>query len=180
LHDGAQQRLVALAMRLEQSRGQATGTDEVIDATTGELLEAIREVRSLARGLHPTLLTERGLAAAVEGLAERTPVPVVAEVQEGRLPPEVEAAAYFVIAEALTNATRHARANVIRVEAVVVDDALEVTVTDDGRGGADPAGGSGLQGLTDRTAAVGGTLAVASTAGRGTTVRAVIPLVEVG
>src|SRR6185503_9139453 len=95
LHDGAQQRLVALAMRLDQARGTSAGADEVIDATTAELLQAIHEVRDLARGLHPTILTERGLAAAVEVLAERIPIPVRATVDEERLPLDVEAAAYF-------------------------------------------------------------------------------------
>jgi signal transduction histidine kinase len=179
LHDGAQQRLVALAMRLDQARGRTAGTDEVIDTTTAELLQAIREVRDLARGLHPTILTERGLAAAVEVLAERTTIPVSADVVEDRLPSEIEAAAYFAIAESLTNAARHARATSIRVEASVGEGKLLVSITDDGIGGADPAAGTGMQGLADRVAAVGGTMRVDSPSGKGTRVRITFPLGEV-
>ena len=176
LHDGAQQRLVALAMRLDQARGTSAGADEVIDTTTAELLAAIREVRDLARGLHPTILTERGLAAAVEALAERTPIPVRANVVEERLPTEVEATAYFVIAEALTNAARHAQASAITVDAHLQTDELVVSVRDDGQGGAVASSGSGLQGLADRLAAVSGTLRVDSPPGGGTTVQAAIPI----
>jgi signal transduction histidine kinase len=175
LHDGAQQRLVALAMRLDQARGQAIGAGEVIDSTTSELMEAIREVRDLARGLHPPILTERGLAAAVEALTERAPLPVQARVTERRLPAEIEAAAYFLIAEALTNVARYAAAKSVRVDAAVEGGDLWVTVADDGRGGADLANGSGLQGLADRIASVGGTLSVESPSGHGTVLRARIP-----
>jgi signal transduction histidine kinase len=175
LHDGAQQRLVALAMRLDQARGKAVGAGEVIETATSELLQAIREVRDLARGLHPTILTERGLAAAVEALAERAPVPVYAQVMDGRLPAEVEAAAYFLIAEALTNAARYAGPSTVRVDAAVGDGELVVSVADDGVGGAEIGSGTGLQGLVDRVAAVGGTLSIESPSGRGTTVRARIP-----
>lgn len=175
LHDGAQQRLVALAMRLDQARSQAVGAGDVIDSTTSELMKAIREVRDLARGLHPPILTERGLAAAVEALTERAPLPVQTHVTERRLPAEIEAAAYFLIAEALTNVARYAAANSVRVDAVVEGGDLWVTVADDGRGGADLANGSGLQGLADRIAAVGGTLSVESPPGHGTVVRALIP-----
>jgi len=178
LHDGAQQRLVALAMRLDQARGTSAGADEVIDATTAELLQAIHEVRDLARGLHPTILTERGLAAAVEVLAERIPIPVRATVDEERLPSDVEAAAYFVIAEALTNATRHAQATTVSVVANAQEGQLVISVADDGRGGADTSAGSGLQGLVDRVAAVGGRLVIESPPGQGTVVRASIPLGE--
>ncbi|HEX5579609.1 MAG TPA: histidine kinase [Candidatus Limnocylindria bacterium] len=176
LHDGAQQRLVALAMRLDQARGTTAGADDVIDATTAELLTAIREVRDLARGLHPTILTERGLAAAVEVLAERAVIPVRASLPEGRFPAEVEAAAYFVIAEALTNAARHAQPSLVSVSGSVDHGRLLISIADDGRGGADPAAGSGLQGLVDRTAAVGGALRVDSPAGGGTTIQAEFPL----
>jgi signal transduction histidine kinase len=176
LHDGAQQRLVALAMRLDQARGGVQGAGELIDSTTSELLQAIREVRDLARGLHPTILGERGLAAAVEALAERAPIPVRRRIAETRLPPEVEAAAYFLIAEALTNAAKHARATTMEVEVTIDDDQVTVTVTDDGTGGADPERGSGLQGLADRLAAIGGTFAVESSLGHGTVLRSRIPL----
>jgi signal transduction histidine kinase len=178
LHDGAQQRLVALAMRLDQARDRTAGAGELIDATTAELLQAIREVRDLARGLHPTILGERGLAAAVEALAERAPLPVRADVIESRLPAEVEAAAYFLIAEALTNAARYAAATRVDIDATTDAGELVVSVSDDGEGGADPAHGSGLQGLADRLAAVGGTLSVDSPPGHGTVVVARIPLGE--
>jgi signal transduction histidine kinase len=175
LHDGAQQRLVALAMRLDQARGKAVGASEVIDATTDELLRAIREVRDLARGLHPTILTERGLAAAVEALAERAALPVDAHVTNDRFAAEVEAAAYFLIAEALTNASRYASPTRVRVDASLEDGQLFVSVSDDGPGGADPAGGSGLQGLVDRISAAGGSLVIDSPPGRGTRIRARLP-----
>jgi signal transduction histidine kinase len=175
LHDGAQQRLVALAMRLDQARGNAVGAREVIDSTTDELLLAIREVRDLAHGLHPTILTERGLAAAVEALAERAGLPVEAHVSSERFAPEVEAAAYFMVSEALTNASRYADARRVRIEASLESGQLIVTVTDDGRGGADPRRGSGLQGLTDRISAAGGTLEIDSPPGRGSRIRAWLP-----
>ena len=175
LHDGAQQRLVALAMRLDQARLSSSGAASLIDATTAELLTAIREVRDLARGLHPTILTDAGLAAAVEALAERTPVPVAIDVTEGRFATEVEAAAYFVIAEALTNVARYAGATEARVEVTASGDRLRVTVADNGRGGADPAAGSGLRGLADRVAAIGGRLDITSPAGAGTTLVADLP-----
>jgi signal transduction histidine kinase len=175
LHDGAQQRLVALAMRLEQARGKAVGSGELIDRTTDELLLAIGEVRDLARGLHPTILTERGLAAAIDSLAERSPIPVHADVLPDRVEPEAEVAAYFVVAETVTNAVKHASATEVHVEASLHADRLSLTVADDGRGGADPATGSGLQGLIDRVVAVGGSLTIDSPPGGGTTLRAVIP-----
>ncbi|HET6819146.1 MAG TPA: histidine kinase [Candidatus Limnocylindria bacterium] len=176
LHDGAQQRLVALAMRLDQARGQTAGAGEIIDATTSELLQAIREVRDLAHGLHPTILTERGLAAAVEALAERASLPVRVSIPQDRLPDEVEAAAYFLVAESLTNAAKHAAASVASVDASLASGALWVTVADDGAGGADAARGSGLVGLVDRLAAVGGSVTVDSPPGGGTRVTAEIPL----
>lgn len=176
LHDGAQQRLVALALRLDLARGQSAGSGALIDTVTRELAQAIGEVRELARGVHPTILTERGLAAAVDALAERAPIPVRMDVTEQPLPPDVAAAAYYLIAEALTNAARHAGASEVRVRAVVEDGALQVSVTDDGRGGADASRGSGLQGLADRIAAVGGSLVTESSEASGTIVRAAVPL----
>ena len=176
LHDGAQQRLVALAMRLDQAREGSSGAATLIDETTAELLRAIREVRDLARGLHPTILTDAGLAAAVEALAERTPFPVTVNVTDARFPTEVEAAAYYVVAEGLTNIARYAGATEARVHAMAETDRLIVTVTDNGRGGADPAAGSGLRGLVDRLAAVDGELTVDSAPGAGTTLTATLPL----
>ncbi|HYU48935.1 MAG TPA: histidine kinase [Candidatus Limnocylindria bacterium] len=175
LHDGAQQRLVALAMRLDQAREGSAGAAALIDSTTAELLTAIREVRDLAHGLHPTILTESGLAAAVEALAERTPFPVTTDVTEARFATEIEVAAYYVIAEGLTNIARYAGATEARVEVAAVDGRLLVTVTDNGRGGADPAKGSGLRGLADRLAAIGGELDLTSPSGAGTTLTASLP-----
>jgi signal transduction histidine kinase len=176
LHDGAQQRLVALAMRLELARTEAEGASQLIDQTTSELKAAIAEVRGLARGLHPPILTERGLAAALESLAERSAVPVRIDAPDGRYPSSVETAAYFVVAEALTNVAKYAHATSATVTVRPTDDGgLRVSVTDDGRGGADPAHGSGLSGLADRLAALGGRLTVESPPGGGTTVTAVLP-----
>jgi signal transduction histidine kinase len=178
LHDGAQQRLVALAMRLDQARTGSAGAAALIDETTAELLQAVREVRDLARGLHPTILTDAGLAAAVEALAERTAVPVTVSVTEARFAPEIEAAAYFVVAEGLTNIARYAGATEARVAATADDERLVVTVTDNGRGGADPATGSGLRGLADRLAAIDGELTISSPAEAGTTLTATLPLIR--
>ena len=175
LHDGAQQRLVALAMRLDQARATSAGASELIDATTVELLAAIREVRDLARGVHPPILTDAGLGAAIEALAERTPFPVSIEATDARFAPEVEAAAYFVVAEGLTNIARYADATGATVELRTEDDRLVVRVSDNGRGGADPAAGSGLRGLADRLAAIGGELRVDSEPGVGTTLLATLP-----
>lgn len=176
LHDGAQQRLVALAIRLDQARTGTAGAAALIDETTAELLQAVREVRDLARGLHPTILSEAGLAAALEALAERTPFPVTVTVPDARFPPEIEAAAYFVVAEALTNIARYADATEARVEATILDHRLVVTVADKGRGGADPTAGSGLRGLVDRLAAIDGELTISSPVGDGTTLTATLPL----
>jgi signal transduction histidine kinase len=175
LHDGAQQRLLALAMRLDQAREGSAGATAIIDATTTELLIAVREVRDLARGLHPTILTDSGLAAAVEALAERTPFPITTDVTDQRFPALVEVAAYFTVAEGLTNIARYADATEARVEAVARDGRLIVTVSDNGRGGADPAAGSGLRGLADRLAAIGGELHVTSSVGQGTVLMATLP-----
>ena len=176
LHDGAQQRLLALAMRLDQARSDSSEATALIDTTTKELLTAVREVRDLARGLHPTILTDSGLAAAVDALAERTPFPITTDVTDARFPPLVEVAAYFTVAEGLTNIARYADATEARVEAAAREGRLVVTVSDNGRGGADPADGSGLRGLADRLAAIGGQLEVSSPAGEGTRLTATLPL----
>ncbi len=152
-------------MRLEQARKTAPGSAALIDETQAELRHAISEVRQLARGLMPPILTEAGLAAAIESLAERTPIPVIVTVPDRRFAPSVEAAAYYVVAEALTNANRYAGASEVRIDGRVEDGRLLVTVADDGHGGADPRSGTGLRGLVDRVEAAGGTLDVAS-AGR--------------
>jgi signal transduction histidine kinase len=175
LHDGAQQRLVVLAMRLDQARDQSGEAAALLDSTRTELLTVVREVRDLARGLHPTILTESGLAAAVEALAERTPFPVTATVTEQRFPKEVEVAAYYVIAEGLTNIAKYADATEAHVEVSAAHDRLVVRVSDNGRGGADADQGSGLRGLSDRVAAIGGQLKVTSQRGEGTTLMAELP-----
>jgi signal transduction histidine kinase len=176
LHDGAQQRLVALAMRLDQAREGSAEATALIDSTTAELLTAVKEVRDLARGLHPTILTDSGLAAAIEALAERTPFPVAISLPDRRFPVEVEVAAYYVIAEALTNVARYAGATEAHVEAGLADGRLVIRVSDDGRGGADPRAGSGLRGLADRLATIGGELGVNSPPGAGTVLTASLPV----
>ncbi|MBE2316086.1 hypothetical protein DVA67_008870 [Solirubrobacter sp. CPCC 204708] len=173
LHDGAQQRLVAarLTLRMLRSKLDTPELDPVID----ELGAALEELRELARGLHPAALS-RGLYAAVGMLATRSPVPVEYDVVEGRLPEAIEVAAYYVIAEAITNAVKHAEASVIRVTAIVDGDELALSVADDGRGGAALADGSGLVGLRDRVEALRGRLQVSSRPGAGTTISATLPL----
>jgi signal transduction histidine kinase len=180
LHDGAQQRLMALGINLRLARDRL-GADEheaasLLDASLEELKEATSELRELARGIHPAVLSDRGLEAALNGLAGRSPVPVqLVETPAERLPPSVESAVYFVVAEALTNAARYARARMARVTVVRSNGQVDVQVSDDGVGGADPAHGSGLRGLSDRVAALDGRLELTSANGDGTTVRARIP-----
>jgi signal transduction histidine kinase len=181
LHDGAQQRLVALALELRMAQAKLASDPEAARATLvgagEELARALDELREIARGLHPAVLTDRGLRAAVEMLAGRAPVPVeILEVPDARLPSPVEAAAYYLIAEALTNVAKYASASTVRVRVVARDRHLLVEIADDGVGGADPSGGSGLRGLADRVEALGGTLEVVSPAGAGTTLRAELPL----
>ncbi|HEY3163817.1 MAG TPA: sensor histidine kinase [Candidatus Limnocylindrales bacterium] len=176
LHDGAQQRLVALALRLEVAKKSTPGASELLDQTTDELQTAIGEVRGLARGVHPTILTEAGLRAAVEALAERTPVAVAVDIPERHFDPQIEATAYFVVAEALTNVARYAEASQAQVTAAEDDGRLVVSVVDDGKGGADPTAGSGLRGLADRLAALDGQLTVSSPDGGGTLIRAELPI----
>jgi signal transduction histidine kinase len=179
LHDGAQQRLVALAMDLGMAREKLRSDPQAGATLVGEAHEeakrALAELRDLARGIHPAVLADRGLDAAISALAARSPVPVGVEVVTERLPGAVESTAYFVVAEALTNAAKHARAGEITVRIARRDDLLIVEVTDDGDGGADPARGSGLRGLADRVAAIDGRLTVTSPAGGPTVVRAELP-----
>jgi signal transduction histidine kinase len=180
LHDGAQQRLVALALSLRMARARVdddpAAASELLDGASQNLDEAIRELRELARGIHPAVLSDRGLGSALEALAHRMPLPIeITAVPSERLPAPVEAAAYFVVAEAITNVARYAQASHASVDVRCADARLVVTVVDDGVGGADPASGSGLRGLGDRIAALDGRLEVSSPVGEGTTVRAVIP-----
>jgi signal transduction histidine kinase len=140
---------------------------------------AVSELRNLVRGIHPAVLTDRGLDAAVSALAARSPIPVEVNISLATRPPAtVESAAYFVIAEALTNAAKHSGASLVRVDVRVVDDRLRVEVSDDGRGGADVEHGGGLAGLTARLAAVEGRLRVASPIGGPTAVLAELPLLS--
>jgi signal transduction histidine kinase len=179
LHDGAQQRMVTLAISLAMLRDRA-GIDPAmaasLDQAAAELKQAIAELRELARGIHPAILTEEGLPAAVEALADRSPVQVrvVAGFDE-RLPGPIEAIAYFVVAESLANVTKYARASAARVELSRCDGILRVEVVDDGVGGADASRGSGLRGLEDRVAAVRGSFRVQDAPGGGTCVLAEIP-----
>jgi PAS domain S-box-containing protein len=179
LHDGAQQRLVELGLQLRMARSKIdadpVGAAEFLDAAVEALTEATAELRELARGIHPVVLTEGGLRPALRALVERTSIPAkLTEAPDGRFPAAVEAAVYFVVAEALTNAVRYSDASAVEVSAVRVDGRLRVTITDDGRGEADLLG-SGVRGIADRVAAVDGALSVRSPAGRGTVVRADIP-----
>ena len=179
LHDGAQQRLVSLALNLRMLGSRIDGDPEAgrqLDAARRELDQALDELRELARGLHPSVLSERGLGAALQGLAQRAPVPVELEAMPGeRLPDRVESASYFVVAEALTNVAKYAQGTKASVHVSRANGEVLVEVSDDGVGGADPAGGSGLRGLLDRVSALGGTFEVDSRPGEGTTVRAAIP-----
>jgi PAS domain S-box-containing protein len=180
LHDGAQQRLVALSLALRVALATLDSDPAAARATLAdagdELALALAELRELARGLHPAVLSDRGLRAAVEMLAGRSPVPVeIADIPDERLPEPVEAAAYYLIAEALTNIAKYAGASTVRVRVAASDARLFVEVSDDGIGGADPANGSGLRGLADRVEALGGSLEVVSPAGAGTSLRAEIP-----
>ena len=179
LHDGAQQRLVTVALQLQLLRARADGSSpsisNLLDSTVAELDAALTELRELARGIHPAVLTESGLRAAIEAIAMRAPIPVTVEAPDARFPAPVEAAAYFVVAEGLTNVARYSGATEARVRLHRDTGTLALTVTDDGCGGADPSAGSGLRGLADRVAALGGTLDIHSPPGRGTCLRAVIP-----
>jgi PAS domain S-box-containing protein len=179
LHDGAQSGLVRVVMRLELA---LRGPDVPSHARSlvGEALEnarsAIEELRELARGIHPVVLTHGGLAAAVKGLAGRAPMPVEVDIADERYPSSVESAAYFAVAEALTNVTKYAQASTARVTTTRKAGRLVLTIDDDGIGGAQPSAGGGLAGLADRIATVDGTLTVTSEPGQGTHIRAEIPL----
>jgi PAS domain S-box-containing protein len=175
LHDGAQQRLTSVLLYLGQIRATRDEADPLVDTAIEELATALEEIRELARGLHPQVLSERGLAAALEALILRVPLPVTLEaVPVRRLPEAIEAAAFYVVAEALANVHKHARATSIVVRVSIDGEELDVSVVDDGDGGADP-DGHGLRGLADRVEALGGTLGVDSLTGAGTRLRARLP-----
>jgi signal transduction histidine kinase len=182
LHDGAQQRLVAAAVELRHVRtlldADPGSAAEALGSVAAELDLALEDLRELARGLHPAALTVHGLRSALETLVARLPVPVTIEAADISAPAEIEATAYYIVAEALTNIAKHAQATEATVSIRDDDGVLRLQITDDGCGGAAPSGGSGLLGLRDRAEAAGGTLHVVSPPGRGTTVTATLPIAE--
>jgi PAS domain S-box-containing protein len=183
LHDGAQQRLVNVVIDLQMALAEAPSSEEsrpLVAAALDEARAAIEDLRELSTGLHPSILANRGLRGAIVALTARAPLPVTFAVPDTRLPASVEAACYYVVAEALTNIAKHAVASEAHVAVAVDGRHVVVAVTDDGRGGAQAVPGRGLGGLHDRVAAFGGSLEVLSRPGEGTTVRATIPLDEDG
>jgi signal transduction histidine kinase len=180
LHDGAQQRLVSLSLRLSLLSMELTPGSEaehLLADARQELADSLQELRDLARGVHPAILSDHGLATALESLASRAPVRVELDVELEQRPPEaVEVAAYYLVSEALTNVAKYAHATTARVSVRQRGDRLVVAVVDDGGGGADPAAGSGLCGLSDRVEALGGRLEVMSPIAGGTTLTAELPI----
>jgi len=180
LHDGAQQRLVALSLALRMARSTVDSEHpaaELLDSSGDELMQALEELRELARGIHPAILSDQGLKAAVGAAAGRSPAPVDLTIDLGvELPPAIEAAAYYVVSEALTNVAKYADATAVDVRITSGPAGVDVAVSDNGAGGADPAAGTGLRGLADRVEALGGTLHVGGRPGGGTTVSAHVPL----
>jgi signal transduction histidine kinase len=179
LHDGVQQRLVTVSLRLGGVRDRVPAGLPAIRDDLGRLAdvlaETLDELRDLARGVHPAVLAEAGLGGALDGLARRSVLPVRLDVQvDGRLPAECEATAYYVVSEAFANAVKHARASAVEIRVEAAEGILTVQVSDDGVGGADSRG-SGLTGIRDRVEAVGGTLAVHSPPGSGTVLTARLP-----
>jgi len=176
LHDGAQQRLLGLAMQLRavEVSGDAERMRATVATTVEELQAAVRELRELANGLRPAVLTDGGLAAALDDLAARSPVPVRLETTAERFAPEVEETAWFIACEAVANAVKHAAPHTVAISAGRADGRLRLVIEDDGIGGADPAG-SGLCGIADRAETAGGTLTVRPRGGRGTVVIAELP-----
>jgi signal transduction histidine kinase len=177
LHDGAQQRLVSIGLALRHIQGELPAPSRAVgelDATVAELAEAINELRELARGVRPALLDD-GLGAALRELASRSALRTSVEATEERFPDHLETAAYFVASEALANAVKHAEASYVTVTAARQNGSLVVSIHDNGIGGAQPAEGSGLGGMTDRVAALGGSLSVDSPLGQGTMVAVELP-----
>jgi signal transduction histidine kinase len=183
LHDGTQQRLVSISIALSLAEARLT-TDTnaargILEEARASLATALQELRELSQGIHPTVLTERGLEPALQELVYLAPVPIELDVVcDERLPAPVEAAAYYVVAEALANVAKYASAHAVSVTVQRRNGVALVEVADDGLGGADPAGGSGLRGLSDRVEALGGTLVLDSPPGVGTRLRAEIPCVS--
>jgi signal transduction histidine kinase len=181
LHDGIQQRLVSLALRMSGIAAMTPPpSDEIqreLSLIADSLGSALEELREIARGIHPALLSEAGLVPALKTLARRSAVPVQLEVRaQTRLPAPVEVAAYYVVSEALTNTAKHAHASIVHVAVEAHDSLLELSIRDDGSGGADPTRGSGLIGLTDRVDALGGTIELASAPGHGTSLLVTLPI----
>ena len=179
LHDGAQQRLVSMALQLRllesKLRNDPSEAAPLVELVRDELTEALEELRELARGIHPAILSDHGLGPALEVVAKRSAVPVKLSAPEERLPPPVEAAIYYVVSEALTNVAKYAKASNVTVEVARTDGRAVLAVADDGIGGADPERGSGLRGLADRIAALDGRLHVDSSPSGGTRIYADIP-----
>jgi signal transduction histidine kinase len=181
LHDGAQQRLVTLSLGLQEAQAAVPpGADELAQRLEGAVTEVagvLEELQEIARGLHPVVLTENGLRPALRALVRRSAIPVSLDVRvTGRLPEPVEVAAYYTVAEALTNIAKYAGASAAEVEATTGEGVLQVWVRDDGRGGADFDRGSGLAGLKDRIEALGGRISLHSPPGAGTTLQIALPL----
>jgi signal transduction histidine kinase len=181
LHDGAQQRFVALSLLVRHAQSRLPADPEearrLLDTAGVELAAGLDDLRELARGIHPAVLSDRGLAAALEEVAQRAPFPVqVASVPAERLPESVEVAAYYLVSEALTNTAKYAEASSATLSISRGDERVVIEVGDDGTGGADLTRGSGLRGLDDRIGALGGRLEIDSPRGQGTVIRATIPV----
>jgi signal transduction histidine kinase len=181
LHDGTQQQLVSLALELRAAAAAVpTELDELaarLSRTAKGLADVVENVREISQGIHPAMLSEGGLGPALRTLARRSTVPVELDVRtDRRLPGPVEVAAYYVVSEALTNAAKHASASVVHVDLEAEDSMVQLTIRDDGVGGADPGRGSGLIGLRDRIEALGGKIEVASPTGSGTSLFVKIPI----
>ncbi|MGH3209749.1 MAG: sensor histidine kinase, partial [Trebonia sp.] len=183
LHDGVQQRLVSLVLAERQAEeavpAELCDLRAQLSGLADGLVGALEELREISRGIHPAVLAHGGLMPALKALARRSAVPVELAVRvEARLPEPVERAAYYIVSEALTNAAKHAQASTVHVAVEARDGVLGLSIRDDGRGGADPARGSGLIGLTDRVDALAGAIEVASPTGAGTTLRITLPIKE--
>jgi signal transduction histidine kinase len=182
LHDGAQQRFVSTLIKLRLARARLDAQPEaaaaLLDEVSHDLDMGLAELREIARGLHPAILGDRGLRYAIEALAAGITIPVTIEVADERLAEDVEATAYYIVSEAMTNVAKHAGAGHARVSVRREDGLLRCEVSDDGRGGADASSGTGILGLRDRAEAAGGTLSVVSPPGRGTVVTAALPVTE--
>jgi PAS domain S-box-containing protein len=180
LHDGAQQRFVSAVLKVRLARARLETdlgiANELLEDASRELDHGLAELREIARGIHPAILGDRGLHHALDALTARMPVPVTVEITDERVPEHIEATAYYIVSEALTNVAKHAEASEARVTVRRDGAVLRCEVADDGRGGADASGGTGLIGLRDRAEASGGTLSIVSPPGRGTVVAAALPL----